>query len=375
MTYQGQHGGLLDLVLRALAQVRHQRGVVARVGQLLSRMQRCQRPLQLRCEVLVPPLPGQIAELAFRAEPREEGLRGPRRRLCSGLPAHRAEHHAQVARRLGLQLRPLVRLRPLDHPAQRPLRRRPPAFGRQQRRDDARILGLVGWMRQLTPALPDPLQLAARRLQLAADDVNLRPPSQDQCPQRGIPGGFSLRHGAIGLREGAIERSLFAVRDPQVVTALGDPLSPAAPIEGRTGDFPGPDRLGVASPQVTDDAEVVGAAADRCQIGVEAGEHEGPRAVVRGLVETPADQRHGTARVQRTTLDSPLATLAGLVERRVEPLKSFLRAPELRLRGPVQQCEARRLHELAAFAGGEIFDDLGVLSRRGELPGLIDYDG
>ncbi len=229
-------------------------------------------------------------------------------------------------------------------------------------------------MRQLSPALPDLLQLAARQLQLAADDVNLRPASQHQCPQRAIPGGFSLRDGAIGLREGAIERSLLAVRDPQVVTALGDTLSPGAPIEGRTGDFPGPDRFCESPPQVTDDAEIVGAAADRRQIAVEAGEHEGPRAVVRGLVETPAHQGHGTARVQRTTLDSALATFASLLERCVEPLESFISAADLRLCGPVQQREARRLRELAALAGGEILYHLGGLARCGELPGFIDHD-
>src|SRR5207249_10152136 len=108
-----------------------------------------------------------------------------------------------------------------------------------------------------------------------------------------------------------------------------DTLPPAGPVEGGAGDLPGSDRLGVSSPQVTDDAQVVGAAAHGRRIAVQAGEHEGPRAVVRGLVDAPADQRHGTPCVQRTTLDAPLPALARLLQRHIQPPKPlFVRSEE-----------------------------------------------
>src|SRR5207245_10915400 len=185
---------------------------------------------------------------------------------------------------------------------------------------------------------------------------------------------LGFRRGPVGLREGAADRALLPVGDPEVVVALANPLPPAGPLEGGAGDLPGSDRLGVSSPQVTDDAQVVGAAAHGRRIAVQAGEHEGPRAVVRGLVETPADQRHGAPCVQCTAPDSPSPALARLLQRRIQPAEPLSVAPDARLRGPVQQRETRGLYELTALAGGEIVDHLGVLSRRGELLGLIDYN-
>src|SRR5439155_1597974 len=235
-----------------------------------------------------------------------------------------------------------------------PLGRRPLTVGHQQRRDDARILGLIGRIGHADAEVPNLVQLAPRQLQLAAGHVDLRPPPEREGPQRVIPRRLGFGDRPVGLREGAVERALLPVGDPEVVVALANTLPPAGPLEGGAGDLPGSDRLGVSSPQVTDDAEVVGAAADGRRIAVQAGEHEGPRAVVRGLVETPADQRHGAPCVQCTTLDSPLPALARLLQRRIQPAEPLSVAPDARLRGPVQQRETRGLYELTALAGGEI---------------------
>jgi len=49
-------------------------------------------------------------------------------------------------------------------------------------------------------------------------------------------------------------------------------------------------------------------------------------------------------------------------------------APEPRLRGPVQQREARRILELTPRACAQVLDDLGVVPGRDELPGFVDYE-
>src|SRR5437588_8337746 len=59
---QGEHGGLLQLLLRAAAQVAEQLVVAARVGQLLRDVERSKRAAQLGREVGLPALPGQMAD-------------------------------------------------------------------------------------------------------------------------------------------------------------------------------------------------------------------------------------------------------------------------------------------------------------------------
>jgi len=99
--------------------------------------------------------------------------------------------------------------------------------------------------------------------------------------------------------------------------------------------------------QVADDAQIVGAAAGRGKIGVQAREHERPRAVVRRLVDPPADQGDGAPRIEGATLDSLLASLARLVQRQVQPPQPFVVAPQTRLRRAEQQRQTGRLLELA----------------------------
>jgi len=92
----------------------------------------------------------------------------------------------------------------------------------------------------------------------------------------------------------------------------------------------------------------------------------------RGLVEAPADQRHGPASVQRPTLDAAFAAAARPLQRRVQPPEPFIVAPEPRLRSPVQQREVRRSVEIARISRAEVRDDLGVAASRGKLLSLID---
>ena len=128
----------------------------------------------------------------------------------------------------------------------------------------------------------------------------------------------------------------------------------------------------MAPPQVADDPQVVGAATRRGQIAVPAGGHEGPREAVRGLVDSPADQGDGAPRIERVTLDRRLGVPARLVEREIHPTQAFLVPPEPRLRGSVQQREARRSRELGPFSRPQVRDDLGVLPAGGELPRCVD---
>src|SRR5439155_15372992 len=139
-------------------------------------------------------------------------------------------------------------------------------------------------------------------------------------------------------------------------------------------DLPGSDRLRVASPQATDDAQVVGAAGGGGKITVPAGDHEGLREVICRFVDLPADQGDGAPRIESVTLDRLLVTRARLAQRPIEPPESFIVAPEPRLRGPVQQRQAQRILELAP-ARAEVVDHLGVVSRHGQLLGPLDYVG
>ena len=155
---------------------------------------------------------------------------------------------------------------------------------------------------------------------------------------------------------------------------FGDAPPQAGAVEGGRGELPGSDRLGVPSPQVTDDPEIVGAAAGGGSVPVPAGGQEGLREVIRRLVDPPAHQGDGAPRIEGVTFDRLLFTLARLVERQVEPPLSLIVAPEPRVRGAVQQREARRIRQLTSRSPAEVLDDLGVVSGGGELPGLVDYD-
>ena len=97
------------------------------------------------------------------------------------------------------------------------------------------------------------------------------------------------------------------------MVALGNALSHAGPAEGREGDLPGSDRLGMPTPQVADDAQVVGAAAGRGYIPLPARNHHGLREVVRRLVDPPADERRRPSCIESATLDHPLVPFARLV--------------------------------------------------------------
>src|SRR2546422_9751041 len=76
------------------------------------------------------------------AQPGEESLRRPCRRLGFGGAPGAAQDLDEVPRRLGQEVRPPVRLRPPDHLAQRALASRQVALGHEQQRHRAQILRL-----------------------------------------------------------------------------------------------------------------------------------------------------------------------------------------------------------------------------------------
>jgi hypothetical protein len=337
-------------------------------------VERSQRPTQLAREFVAPLLSGQIPDFALGSEPGEDGLRRARSRLRFGTPPGPAQDDGQVPRRLGLELRPAMQLRPRDHVTKGPLGRRKISFGRQHRRRDSQILGFTDRIGLLTPQVPHLLQFAPRRRQFAADHADLRPPAKRQRPQRAIPGRFRLRDGPVRFRQRAVERALLAIGDPQIVVALRGARPQPRPFEGRDRDLPRPDRFRVPPPQVADDAQVVGAAAGRRQIPVPARGHHGLRKEVGRLVDPPAHQRDRAPRIEGVTLDRLLVPLARPLQRHIQPPLAFVMPPEPGLCRPVQQREARRIFELAPRPRGEVLDDLGVVPGRGELLGLLDYD-
>ena len=360
--------------MRAPVQVREQLGVPPRIGQFLSRVERRQGPAQLGRKPVIPRVTGQLADVPLGSELGEDRLRRPRGHLRFGVPAGLAQEHGQIPRRLGQELRPPVHLGPLDYLAERAFGGGDVPLGHPHQRHDAQILGVADRIGHVAAQLADLVQVAPRRLQVAAVDVDLRPPPERQRPEGLIPGRRGLQGGAVGLRQRAVERPLLPIRNPEVVVALGDALTPAGPLEGGNGDRPGPDRLRVPPPQVADDPQIVGAAAGRRKIAVQAGDHEGARAVVRRLVDPPADQGHGPPRVERAALDSLLAPLVRLLQRDIQPPQPLVMATQPRLRRAEQQGQGRRVLEVVLRLRPEVLDNLGVASGRGEALGLVDYE-
>ncbi len=109
-------------------------------------------------------------------------------------------------------------------------------------------------------------------------------------------------------------------------------------------------------------------------IALPAGGHERLREVVRRLVDPPADQGDGAARIEGVTGDRLLVPLARLVQRHIQPPQSFVVPPQPHLRAPVQQREARGIHQLGLGSRAEVLHDLGVVSGGGEVAGLVDYE-
>jgi hypothetical protein len=267
-----------------------------------------------------------------------------------------------------------VSVRPHDHVAQCELGGDHLALGRQHQCRGPQVFGLVCRVGHATADLPNLVQLRSRELQLPAHHASLGASSEGQRPQRVVAGRLRFRHRPVGFHQSAIERALLPIGDPQVVVALSDALAPPRPFEGGARDLPGRDRLRMPPPQVTDDPQIVGAAAGHRDIGVPAGDHERPGAIIRGFVDPPADQGDGTPRIEGATFYRPLVAPTRLVQRYIEPQASLVVAPQPRVRGPVQQGEARRSLELAPLAGAEVRDDVGVAAGRGQLLGFLDYE-
>jgi hypothetical protein len=156
------------------------------------------------------------------------------------------------------------------------------------------------------------------------------------------------------------------------VAALRYALAQTSLVEGGDGDLPGPDRLHVPPAQVTNDPQIVRAAADRGTVAVPARGHEGLGEAVRRLVQLAADQGKGAPRVEGATLHRRLPLRARPVQRHIEPPQAFPVAPEARLRRPIQQREGRRIGQLGLCSRAEVRNDLGVAPGGGELLGLVD---
>lgn len=103
-----------------------------------------------------------------------------------GVPARAAQHHREIPRRFGQELRPAVLLRPQDHFAERPFGGRDIALGRPEQSHDAQVLGIVDRVGDEAAQLADRVQVLAGRIQLAAGDVHLRPLPQCQRFQRSL---------------------------------------------------------------------------------------------------------------------------------------------------------------------------------------------
>src|SRR5438128_1098624 len=155
------------------------------------------------------------------------------------------------------------RRRPPDHLAQRALASRQVALGHEQQRHRAQILRLYHGIDQPAADFRHPVQLAPSELQLARDHADLRASPERLRPQRAIPGRLGCRDSLVGLGQRAVEGPLLAIRDRQVVAALGDALSQTGPVERRERNLPGPDRLGVPPPQLADAPQILGAARPR----------------------------------------------------------------------------------------------------------------
>ena len=150
-----------------------------------------------------------------------------------------------------------------------------------------------------------------------------------------------MRDGTVRRSQRLVERPLLPIRDRRVVMTLRDALPQASALEGGSGDVPGADRLRVASPQVTDDSQIVGAATGGGRIPVPAGREECLREVVRRLVDPTAHQSDSAPRIEGVTLDRMLVPLARPIQRDIQPPHAFLVMPEPRLRRPVHQREGR----------------------------------
>ncbi len=99
---QGEHGGLFELVAGTLLEVRQQLGIAAGVGVLLGDVHRREVTAQSGGHRLLPPLLGQLADVALGADAAED--RFGRLRRADGFlqPSRFAQQQRQVASGVGL---------------------------------------------------------------------------------------------------------------------------------------------------------------------------------------------------------------------------------------------------------------------------------
>src|SRR5438552_11669324 len=98
-----------------------------------------------------------------------------------------------------------------------------------------------------------------------------RPPRSTLFPYTTLfrsPGRLGCRDSLVGLGQRAVEGPLLAIRDRQVVAALGDALSPTGPGERRerseehTSELQSPDHLACRLPLEKNNAALIVACAN-----------------------------------------------------------------------------------------------------------------
>ena len=369
---QGEHGGLFELVAGALLEVRQELGVASGVGVLLGDVHGREVAAQPGGHRLLPPLLGQLADVAFGADPAEDRLGGLGRTDRFLEPSRLAQQEGEIAGRIGLQLETSVQLGTAHDLAQRLLRPLLLVLQRQHQRGDTEVLGFADGVGEAAADFAEAVELAARQVRLASGKAYLSPATQRRGEQRLVPGRLGGSDRLIGDGERFIECTLLAIRVCQVVVALRDAHLLADTVERGCGDFPRGNRFGMTATQVTDDAEVIGGATGRGMIAVAARRHERLRAEIGGFRQMAVDEGEGTTRVQRMALDRGLAEPAGLHQCELEPLQRLLVAAKPRLRDAVEQRQGWRVAELRALATSEELDYGRVMTGCSECSGFID---
>ena len=183
--------------------------------------------------------------------------------------------------------------------------------------------------------------------------------------------GFPQRR--IGGPQRTVQLPLLAVGDAEIVLRFDDTAVVAGLFVRRNRARVRSNRPAVVALHVGDDAEVVGAPADRGHIVVLQCLFLRPREEVRGFADAAPLQRDGAGHVERPHFQRPIGQHPGPQLGDHGPLLAQVQPTEPAVRDAAQQRQHWGLLELLGRALAQVGEDLGVLPGIGQGLRLVEW--
>ena len=260
----------------------------------------------------------------------------------------------EIALRTGNEQRALVLGRAVDHLAEHRFGVLRLPSDAERHGEDPQVLGLEDRVFELTVHREGSLRVPDGGLELAPGNPDLGQSREGLGLEHPVAQSLGLPQRRTGDPQRAVQLPLLPVGDPEIVLRLDDAAVIAGLFVRSDGAGVRPNRPAVVPLQVGDNAEVVGASADRDHIVVLHRLFLRPREEVRSLTDPAPLQRDRAAHVEGPHFQRPIAQHPCSQLRDHGPLLAQVNPTKSGMRDPTEQGEHGRLLELVRRALAQI---------------------